>query len=1001
MKDLYALINSAAHSGAFGINGCPEPSVANLRAGNYRKGRVTLHGLPVAIETPQGRRRAGKEDGQPWSVICQAHYGYIAGVKGADGDDVDVFIGPWPESERVYVVNRSARDGSFDEHKVLLGFVDQDSAVTAYTNSYERGSAAIMSVVPCDIDQFKWWLKFGNKAVALAPNHLPYGNPEMNNLIWDSTANPVGFAIPELIYQMRRDDADGLMLDSVSVADVLEDSDGELMLDALVIPMNQLERKLGQLQVIMRAAGNELKPVAMQVTPPFKQRGTTNVAGIIELSDGQTISIYFHNPDTTPNKLTPDDEMVSWKWLLNKKDVTIVVAPERGRDLNPREVGRRVMKLAEANSARFQRANENRVARMAAIEAGKTEIEQLGAKLESLNAEIERLTPLAEAKRANEGQTPAPSQEGAGSTGTVSPAPTAVESVTLVWSEGSADTNRTFPSMDHLHGWFLATFEPHKIPRDGTYRKNKLRIVFTGEHAGPHETRVDVGHGRGDFDPHTQHISSYLAENGIPFMPVTTGVVRIDVQDDEDDQGDFEARMIEHLVAEIRGATGTVARLPGAQYATFDFEGEDMILTDDMKAKVEAALGEPVKEVNLPGFDVQLSLVPQSWQPAKQVDSEYEAAEKKFFAKGYTHFDVTDNFQIASATGKDLAVRVAGISKVFGSRRAAIIYAAEYGKGFPGRVNPDGISDLMAAASAMDVAGMLRIIRSAAGSMEAVDGLCSALYDRNKEAFDALASFVIPNSEEAVTWPRLSFAIRNWKGEDSGDAGDSTSDNERKLSLPGGEVLNVPLATYPGLKVDATGADGIPTKFSTTDGRFTRSVMAGDEWVKDNVAGVLVSQMYYLGNGIGNSIAVPDDVRNALRKFYADVDAAVSAAKAAKKAVVAPGMVINPKFAHLSPEEIKRLEKEWDARNNEGGEGFNPYRDNLYVEKSDGPLDEARAYLQSVIDGSIDLNDLAVADKLGELYETHNGNAEFDALFAKAADAYQEFMVAAASAAMK
>ncbi|QOJ22956.1 MAG: hypothetical protein HRU78_04260 [Gammaproteobacteria bacterium] len=37
------------------------------------------------------------------------------------------------------------------------------------------------------------------------------------------------------------------------------------------------------------------------------------------MSDGQTVSIFFHNPDTTPNKLTPADELISWKWLLNKR----------------------------------------------------------------------------------------------------------------------------------------------------------------------------------------------------------------------------------------------------------------------------------------------------------------------------------------------------------------------------------------------------------------------------------------------------------------------------------------------------------------------------------------------------------------------------------------------------------------------------------------------------------------------------------------------------------
>ena len=63
---------------------------------------------------------------------------------------------------------------------------------------------------------------------------------------------------------------------------------------------------------------------------------------------------------------------MSWKWLLNKKDVTILVAPEKGRDLNPREVARRVMCLTEKNSAKFTKVNDDRAARMTAIEAAKS-----------------------------------------------------------------------------------------------------------------------------------------------------------------------------------------------------------------------------------------------------------------------------------------------------------------------------------------------------------------------------------------------------------------------------------------------------------------------------------------------------------------------------------------------------------------------------------------------------------------------------------------------------
>lgn len=413
MRDLYAEIISAAHAGATGLNSQAAPSVAQLQASNYRKGRVRLHGLDIAIETPQGQPRLGKSDGKPWAVLMAAHYGDIAGSRGADGDPVDVFIGPVPESERVFVVNQTHADGSFDEHKALLGFPGEAMARAAYLGSYERGWNRIGSLVPCSIEQFKWWLKFGDTSKPLTPQALPYdgGNDDMNEITWDSAAAPAG-GMPQLLYRLRGADSEGLLLDAVTVADILEDADGELALDALVVEFAKVERKMAQMQAVMETAGEAVKPLAVQVTPPFKQRGTTNVAAVFELSDGQTVSIFMHNPDTAPNKIAPGDELISWKWLLNKKDVTLVVAPEKGKDLNVREVARRVMKLAERNSARFAQANAKRAERMASIEGMKTSVAEKEQQLAALDAEVADLTAKVEARRAIQVPQPDPVAQG-------------------------------------------------------------------------------------------------------------------------------------------------------------------------------------------------------------------------------------------------------------------------------------------------------------------------------------------------------------------------------------------------------------------------------------------------------------------------------------------------------------------------------------------------------------------------------------------------------------
>jgi len=156
-------------------------------------------------------------------------------------------------------------------------------------------------------------------------------------------------------------------------------------------PYAQLERKMQILQRTLSRVSPTLKPVALQLSAPFKQHGSTQVTVIFELSDGQTITIYFHNPDTTPHKLNPNDELVSWKWLLNKKDISIVVAPEKGQDLNLLEVATRVIKLAEKNSPAFTRANAKRAAKAEEINQLKIEIAALEKELTGLQNELELL----------------------------------------------------------------------------------------------------------------------------------------------------------------------------------------------------------------------------------------------------------------------------------------------------------------------------------------------------------------------------------------------------------------------------------------------------------------------------------------------------------------------------------------------------------------------------------------------------------------------------------
>ena len=122
-------------------NDLPAPTAAQKEAGNYKMGHLTLHGLDITIENPKGSERRAV-DGS-WVVRSMpAHYGYFKRTEGADGDHVDAFIGPNPESTKVWVINQKHQDGGFDEHKVMLGYDSADQAMTDYLLSFSDNYGA-------------------------------------------------------------------------------------------------------------------------------------------------------------------------------------------------------------------------------------------------------------------------------------------------------------------------------------------------------------------------------------------------------------------------------------------------------------------------------------------------------------------------------------------------------------------------------------------------------------------------------------------------------------------------------------------------------------------------------------------------------------------------------------------------------------------------------------------------------------------------------------------
>lgn len=361
------------------IHGLKMLTEAQRKARNGKVQRTTFGPLALCVEIPAGWRKGAS--------FLTAHYGYISGTKAPDGAAIDMFLSPQASvTADVFVIDHM-KGGKFDEPKVFLGFTSKVDAEETYRNIYaQRALATKMTMT-----QFQQWIKEGG---AMQPTIKE--EPKLNKVYWDSNGDP-DVPMTEILYQIRRTDPTSLALEPLTLDDIYGDADEVVELDALVVPMMRLERVAGIMQNQMKRYGSEA--LNFQVSKPFKKNGTAQVAVVYELADGQTISIYFHNPDVTPAKIAPQDELISWKWMLNKKDITILVAPEKGQDLDPREVMRRVAKIAIKNRPTFERNNTARVERVARVEALKVEIVALEKEVDDKTHELEILRMKLEEKR--------------------------------------------------------------------------------------------------------------------------------------------------------------------------------------------------------------------------------------------------------------------------------------------------------------------------------------------------------------------------------------------------------------------------------------------------------------------------------------------------------------------------------------------------------------------------------------------------------------------------
>lgn len=182
-----------------------EPTEAQKEAGNYKKGHVQVGTFDITIEQPEGSVRKGTDaDGKQWESKMHNTYGYIRGAVGVDGDHIDVFLSDdidgW-NGHKVFVVDQYNPDGTFDEHKVMLGFNDADEAKSDYLANYEKGweYGRRIDVSAVNLEGFEKWIESSKRKTK------PFGEyASVKKDVVEVNAPEVGYSITPSTYTNKK-----------------------------------------------------------------------------------------------------------------------------------------------------------------------------------------------------------------------------------------------------------------------------------------------------------------------------------------------------------------------------------------------------------------------------------------------------------------------------------------------------------------------------------------------------------------------------------------------------------------------------------------------------------------------------------------------------------------------------------------------------------------------------------------------------------------------------
>lgn len=341
-------------------------------------------------------------------------YAIVADEAGFDGMGFDATVGS--ADDNWHVINLFNDGGRYVDTVAIGGATSDDHALTIAAAQFDHMGAdyGVVSALPANhqfdslTDQGDTWSIDAISKLLNNPSQDKHYLPVITAQELATEATRVSFdsvawdgerllshrgSDTRLYLDMVKADTRNELVSKFDMKAALAEVGAEVaQFDALMdtkVRLSLLQRRL--YDALRRAETDKLQVVNVAITKEFKRLGMVNIAFVISLSDGQQMSIWFHNPDDTPGKILPSDIMISWKWLLNKRDVTAILSPPNGDNVQLNTLARRMMRLAEKNSDRFKRTQANREKTEAELLAAEKLVEEKQSEIEKLDSDIASL----------------------------------------------------------------------------------------------------------------------------------------------------------------------------------------------------------------------------------------------------------------------------------------------------------------------------------------------------------------------------------------------------------------------------------------------------------------------------------------------------------------------------------------------------------------------------------------------------------------------------------